>query len=522
MVHFYKKGITALGLLIGLSAHAQFPEPYCPVTFTSGVEPITLVNFAGINNPSPATIPGGLPLEDFTAIVGNVTAGVTYPITVNGNTDGPYTNYFRVFVDWDQNGLFDDGHYDLGSIVGNNGSGPVLESTIEVPISAQGGTTRMRVMKRFSAYSANACQVGSGFGQAEDYTLSVTPSADCTGAPEVGIATASVNSACAQTPFTLDADITFAAGLTFQWEVSTDGGDTWTALGDAQSSTAYTVADQSTASSYRLNVTCTPSGESAVSSVVAVGQNTAVDCYCTNEIDFNCADGDVILNVSFGSIVNPSSCGSTTTGYSDYTATVAPATVEAGTSVPISVTVGPSGGGWLFESVGVWVDFNQNGTFEEDEFTDLGTGLNQALTGDIAIPSTALNGTTRMRVIVFAMAPDNITWEMSCGATDPLNNFGEMEDYSLVINNLSAPSFNAAQLSVYPNPTNGIVNLKFAQATDVTSVAVYAVSGRLVHSQSFSSVSDSYEMNLQNLSQGVYIVKVDTPQGSVTKKLVKK
>src|SRR5690606_22274430 len=109
MVNFYKKGILTLGLMFGLSAQAQFPAPYCPVSFTSGVEPITLVNFAGINNPSPAAVGGTIYLEDFTAIVGNVTAGVTYPITVNGNTDGTFTNYFRVFVDWNQNGLFDDG-----------------------------------------------------------------------------------------------------------------------------------------------------------------------------------------------------------------------------------------------------------------------------------------------------------------------------------------------------------------------------------------------------------------------------
>lgn len=521
MVNLYKKGIFALSLMFGLSAQAQFPEPYCSVTFTTGIEPITLVNFAGINHPSSATIPGGLPLEDFTAIVGNVMAGETYPITVNGNTDGPFTNYFRVFVDWDQNGLFDDGHYDLGTINGNDGSGPVLESSIAVPLSAVAGTTRMRVMKRFNAYSTDACQIGAGYGQAEDYTLSVTPATDCTGAPSVGAATASVTTVCGGTPFTLSADVTFAGGLTFQWEVSVDGGNSWTALGAEQTSVNYTVANQSVASSYRLNATCTFSGESTVSSAVTVGQNEVEDCYCINDIDMNCTDGDVILNVSFGSMTNPSGCGDMLTGYSDYQTSVAPATVDAGEIVPISVTVGPSGGGWLFESVGVWIDYNKNGVFEEDEFTDLGTGINETLSGNIEIPATALNGATRMRVIVFAMAPENITWEMSCGPTDPLNNFGEMEDYTLVINNLSAPSFNAAQLSVYPNPTNGIVNLKFGQATNISSVSVYSVSGRLVHSQSWNNVSDSYEMNLQNLSEGIYMVKVDTPQGSITKKLIK-
>src|SRR5690606_24693984 len=156
---------------------------------------------------------------------------------------------------------------------------------------------------------------------------------------------------------------------------STDGGSTWAQLGGAQTIPTYAVADQSVASSYRLNVTCTPSGESSVSSVVVVGQNEAIDCHCINEIDMNCGDGDVILNVSFGSMTNPSACGDLLTGYSDYTASVAPATVEAGATVPISVTVGPSGEGWAFESVGVWIDFNRNGSFEENEFTDLGTGL---------------------------------------------------------------------------------------------------------------------------------------------------
>ena len=81
-------------LLVTFSGFAQFPMPYCgPMTFTNNVEPITLVNFAGINNSSaPLVGPNnGITIiahEDYTAIIGNVTAGSSYPITLKGNTDG--------------------------------------------------------------------------------------------------------------------------------------------------------------------------------------------------------------------------------------------------------------------------------------------------------------------------------------------------------------------------------------------------------------------------------------------------
>ena len=90
---------SAVLFLTGWTARAQFPAPYCQATFTSNVEPITLVNFAGINNSSIATV-GTAAMQDFTAITGTVTPTVTYPIILKGNTDGAYTNFFSVFIDW--------------------------------------------------------------------------------------------------------------------------------------------------------------------------------------------------------------------------------------------------------------------------------------------------------------------------------------------------------------------------------------------------------------------------------------
>ena len=182
-----KKITLLLMLLVTFSGFAQFPLPYCgPMTFTSNVEPITLVNFAGINNPSAALVgPNNgttiIAHEDYTAIVGNVTAGTTYPITLKGNTDGNFTTRLRIYIDWNQNNDFTDAgeSYDIGNIVNSTGEDAIqLVGNIAVPGTALGGNTRMRVIKRYNAFGTS-CQTGTGYGQTEDYTLSVTAVLPC-------------------------------------------------------------------------------------------------------------------------------------------------------------------------------------------------------------------------------------------------------------------------------------------------------------------------------------------------------
>ncbi|MES2410504.1 MAG: T9SS type A sorting domain-containing protein [Bacteroidota bacterium] len=182
-----RKITLLLMLLVSFSGFAQFPLPYCgPMTFTSNVEPITLVEFAGINNTSSALVGQDnattiFAHEDYTAMVGNVTAGSNYPITLKGNTDGNFTTSLRVYIDWNQNNDFTDlgESYDIGNIVNSTGvDATQLVGSIAVPGTVMGGNTRMRVIKRYNGFGTS-CQTGTGFGQAEDYTLSVTAVLPC-------------------------------------------------------------------------------------------------------------------------------------------------------------------------------------------------------------------------------------------------------------------------------------------------------------------------------------------------------
>ncbi len=162
-------------LLTAFAASAQFPNPYCAVSFSDAIEPITLVNFAGINNVTSNVIDASAEHEDFTAIFANVEAGATYPISIQGNTDGGFTSKIVAFFDWNQDGDFLDAGetYNLPDIVGSTGLDAIVSAAnIQIPAGALAGTTRMRIIKRFSTVP-DACN-DSGFGQSEDYSVTVT------------------------------------------------------------------------------------------------------------------------------------------------------------------------------------------------------------------------------------------------------------------------------------------------------------------------------------------------------------
>lgn len=153
--------------------------PYCgPITFTFNVEPITLVNFAGINNVTDATLNGTPGHEIFATPTGSVTAGSSYTITLQGNSDGNYTNRYIVFADWNQDGDFADADesYPITQTTTNSTGTDGIQATqsLLVPPTALAGNTRMRVKKIFGTTNYTDPCLGTAYGQVEDYTLAVT------------------------------------------------------------------------------------------------------------------------------------------------------------------------------------------------------------------------------------------------------------------------------------------------------------------------------------------------------------
>ena len=159
---------------------APSPDAYCAVDMTQEVQPITRVQFAGIDQASAADSPNGY--EDFTGAHGAVTTGGTYALRLKGKAGLSFeANTYTVFFDWNHNGILDEPNeiYSVGALVGSTGSdGMEVVYDVAVPGGAQAGPTRMRVLKVYSPSSfamywpSGACG-GYRWGQVEDYIVDV-------------------------------------------------------------------------------------------------------------------------------------------------------------------------------------------------------------------------------------------------------------------------------------------------------------------------------------------------------------
>jgi len=132
-------------------------------------------------------------------------------------------------------------------------------------------------------------------------------------------------------------------------------------------------------------------------------------CYCIPEYDFGTSDGDLISNVEILGTTLANNTGTTPgtpsytyfTGQPNYTAEL-----QAATSYTVSVTVGTFG----TQNVSVWIDYNDNGIFEEEERvgnTDVSIGANGSATFSINLDCNAPLGVHRMRVRDVYNVPGN-------------------------------------------------------------------------------------------------------------------
>ncbi|MBU0484965.1 MAG: DUF11 domain-containing protein [Proteobacteria bacterium] len=136
---------------------------------------ITNLTFGSINNNSDSPV-NNTYYSDYTAQSTTVNQGSGYPININlGGSDTSHT-YIKVYVDWDQNGVFTDNAVEATVINADTGASITptnpYTGTINVPAGATSGNTRMRVMIDWQvAPDANG---NIDYGEAEDYTVQVS------------------------------------------------------------------------------------------------------------------------------------------------------------------------------------------------------------------------------------------------------------------------------------------------------------------------------------------------------------
>ena len=112
------------------------------------------------------------------------------------------------------------------------------------------------------------------------------------------------------------------------------------------------------------------------------------------------------------------------------------------------------------------------------------------------------------------------------GATNAVASIGLFDDITLkadATDTLLSVNSNATvsnKLSVYPNPANQVVNISNTNGLNVSDITFSDINGRNVKTTSVSTLGDIV-VNVSDLAQGVYVMKINTNEGSITKKLIK-
>lgn len=219
--------------------------------------------------------------------------------------------------------------------------------------------------------------------------------------------------------------------------------------------------------------------------------------YCTPSSI--CTDGDLITNVTFGEIDNTTDCSPD--GYGDYTDMFA--TVISGESYPISITVGD---GW-FERVSMWIDWGQDGSFDQEDYIgEIGEG-GQGITLEdlIEIPAGVEEGDYRIRFYLKATGSDNPAPMDPCED----DSYGEYEDYTLRVDNtVGIDSNSITGFSYFPNPTKDVLNLN--ANISIESVEAFNLLGqKVINVNQFNNG----QVNVSALPVGSYIFLVRFENG---------
>ena len=164
------------GNLVNLcSFNVTVSDEFCAPQIQFFVGPITRMVVAGVDHAS--TVDATAPAHEFFLDVEvPMNAAASYPISLEGYTGGENVNFFTAFVDFDQDGVFNNAEemFEIGSLENSTGlDGQAASGTISVPLDALTGVTRMRIIKTDGASPVDPC-FSYFFGQVEDYTVIIS------------------------------------------------------------------------------------------------------------------------------------------------------------------------------------------------------------------------------------------------------------------------------------------------------------------------------------------------------------
>jgi PKD repeat protein len=315
--------------------------------------------------------------------------------------------FWQIWIDYDRDGEFDnDDEYVL-----ETSSEGDLESSIALPTLLPQGKSRMRVVMRTGGYLTIPCN-RAGTGEVEDYNLifepaNISPLVDFSVDVKVGTETSGAQVSIS------NQSLVFSA-TNFEW----DFGDGSPIIDNEIHPTHI----YSTAGDYSITLRARINNE-----VIEVNKDVTIELlegYCRAGETAD-TEWERIRSVTFNNITHDSD--DEDSGYRDYTEALS---LPMTTQTNIAYEVQPwFGGGAVDVNWRVWIDFNQNLEFDQDELV-METQSDGVVSGILEIPANTALGQTRMRVMFTRLGSFNPCYEYD---VNPYYDGGQVEDYRVDI-----------------------------------------------------------------------------------------
>lgn len=467
----------------GSSGGGSTPQ-YCSSNSTNtSYEWISKVVLNTINNTTTASTGG---YGNYTAISTNLAKSSAYTIQLTPSFSGStYTEYFKVYIDYNADGDFDDAGENVYSSAGTT---TTVSGSFTVPATATTGATRMRIVMKDGSISS-ACGAYT-YGEVEDYTINITTGAAVCNQPgSLSYSGISTNAA------TLSwAAVSGASNYTLQVKPSTSS--TWTSYTTSGTSYNLTTLSASTTYNWQVRTNC-----SSGSSNYTTGSNftTSAPAGCSDAYESNnsiSAAKTISVNTNITALIGTS----TDKDYFKFSNTSSAKNIRVTlTNLPADYDLR------LYNSSGTLLYTSQNGGTTSESIV-----YNNAPVGTYYIYVYGYNGVYSASSCYTLNASRSSSsfreeGEINLVPKEELTEIAEVEDFNV---------------NLFPNPAREFLNVQVATKANSIRGQIYDVTGRVLWVGDLDNGDNIIHVN--DLPTGVYHLTALQGDGKmITLKFVK-
>ncbi len=411
---------------------------------------------------------GAADYTNFTSENITIEAGSSVNVSLTpGFSGSTYNEYWKIWIDYNGDADFDDANelvFDAGSL-----SKTSVTGTMNI-LSTANGSTRMRVSMKYNA-AQTACETFS-YGEVEDYTVTFGEPTPDTEAPSVptGLASSNVTTSSATISWNASTDNVGVTG----YDVYRNGSQIATVT-----TTSYNATGLSSATAYSF----------AVRAEDADGNVSAASNTINITTDAAPTTSDLSLTITFDNYPEETSWNLKNSSGSSVASGGTYDSQADGSTLVIPINDLPDG----------CYDFTISDAYGDGICCSYGNGSYKLeVTGGASIKTGGSFGSSE--VTNFCL---------------PYTNYGFASTTNSYTDISTKPVIN-----LYPNPANSLINVKVTNTTAKGVVSIYNSTGSLIKVIDINN--NEREINISELSSGLYIISIETKKEVLTKQFIKK